>query len=350
MSSLTPIVIHAVPHPDLGGTLPPVLAPPTLPLPQTRLWRDTVELLGGHVQALGPAGLKGFATVARLPGARAALGPVVRVARGARGLTAETARALRSTLGRRHLIVHGSDPEEARILAGAGFHQIAPARQIAGLFIDRRPKELLRAMSPDWRSRLRAATGAELAVHRSALPPDPRHWIFERWDGAQPASCRGDDAALSPRVIATMTAADPGAGQLFSVTRDGRRLAAMLVLRHGAGATCAIAWTTEAGRAASAGHLCLWRAMLQLRELGVTWLDLGPADWRRDAATARFFSGAGASLHAHGGAWLDSAWLPRRRPGRAPGPDTTFRDMPAPDALSLARGPEPALRAVPTPR
>lgn len=340
MSSLTPIVIHAVPHPDLGGALPPLLTPPALPLPQTRLWRHAVELLGGEVQALGPARLKGFATVTRLPGPRALLGPVVRIARGARGLSPETARALRATLGRRHLIVHGSSPEEADILSSAGFRQIAPSRQMAGLAIDRRPKELLRAMSPEWRRNLRVATAADLAVRRSALPPDPRHWIFEGWNGAQSAPCRTDDAALSPRLVAAMAAADPGAGQVFSVKREGRVLAAMLVLRHGAGATCAIARTAADGNAVSAGHLCLWRAMLQLRELGVQWLDLGPADWRQDAGAARFLSGAGASLRAHGGAWLDSAWLRRQRPGVAP----------ADGAFSLAHGPGLAIRAPRRPR
>ncbi|MFW5641666.1 MAG: hypothetical protein ACOCY0_02765, partial [Roseicyclus sp.] len=111
MSRLTPIAIHAVAHPDLGGALPPVLTPPALPLPQSRLWRDATELLGGEVQPLGPAGLKGFATVTRLPGLGAALGPLVRVARGARGLTEETARGLRKALGRRHLVVHAAGPE-----------------------------------------------------------------------------------------------------------------------------------------------------------------------------------------------------------------------------------------------
>jgi hypothetical protein len=237
--------------------------------------------------------------------------------------------------------MHGADPEEAEILAGAGFRQIAPSRQMAGLAIDRRPKELLRAMSPEWRNHLRTATEEGLAVRRSALPPDPSHWIFEGWRRHGPATpCRADDAAFSPRFAAAMAAADPGAGQVFSVTREGRRLAAMLVLRHGPGATCAISRTAADGHAVAAGHLCLWRAMLQLRELGVQWLDLGPADWRHDTARARFLSGAGASLRAHGGAWLDSAWLPRQRPGT----------VPAAGALSLANGPGQAIRAPRPPR
>jgi hypothetical protein len=316
MSSLTPIAIHAVAHPDLGFALPPIAAPGVPPLAQTRLWRDTLELLGGEVQSLAPAGLKGFATVSRLPGAGALLGPVVRVARGARGLTEATARDLRRTLERRHIVMHATGPEQAGILAAVGFRQIAPARKIAGIGIDRRPKDLLRGMAPDWRQTLRAASGQELAVRRIALPPDPAHWAFERWDPERAtAPCRTDDTALTPRVVAAMAAADPGAVQVFAVTRAGRRLAVMLVLRHGAGATCPLLWTHTAGSGLGAGHLCLWRAMLELRQLGVQWLDLGPADWHGDPEAAGFLSGAGASLRAHGGAWLRRR---RPRPAKAP--------------------------------
>ena len=83
---------------------------------------------------------------------------------------------------------------------------------------------------------------------------------------------------------------------LYGLCRNGRRedallllrlrdasaerspVAAVLFARHGSAATYLVGWNTEAGRKVRANHLLLWQGMLELRQRGCGWLDLGGID------------------------------------------------------------------------
>ncbi|MDG4648057.1 GNAT family N-acetyltransferase [Roseibacterium sp. SDUM158017] len=285
----------------------------TLPLQQTVTWLRALRLLGADVRPLQGTGLAGHAVMRRLP----LLGDVAMISRGAGGLNAGQARGLRDALGARHLVVHADTPEDGLALRRAGFRRIAAPRLAASLAIAAPPAQLAARMEGKWRNRLRHGSRQGLVVRRRPLPADPRHWIF---DTEARAARRLRYMPLPPQVIAAFCAADHGGGQLFVVMRGAERLAAMLFLRHGAGATYQIGWISDAGRRASAGNLCLWRAMLELRELGVTRIDLGAADARCAPGLARFKTGAGGIVRPMGGSWLDTACLPRARPLAAASP------------------------------
>jgi lipid II:glycine glycyltransferase (peptidoglycan interpeptide bridge formation enzyme) len=114
-------------------------------------------------------------------------------------------------------------------------------------------------------------------------------------------------------MIAALAGADPGAGRLFTARGPDGPIAAMLFFRHGRTATYQVGWSDAAGRAASAGPVLMWHAMLALQATGAEMIDLGLADPRTAPGLARFKLGTGAGLRALGGSWLASCALPRRK-------------------------------------
>lgn len=83
-----------------------------------------------------------------------------------------------------------------------------------------------------------------------------------------------------------------------------RPLAGILVLRHGQAATYAMGWSNEAGRLVKAHYRLLWKAVLDLRELGVTDFDLGGVDTQRGAGVARFKLGLNGAVFTLAGSYL----------------------------------------------
>jgi hypothetical protein len=273
-------------------------------LMQSRVWARAARDLGQRVVPLTSLGLTGQASIRRLPG----LGSLAMVAGVPLGPDMRALRDLRRRLGAWHLVVVPTGPRDSALCSGAGLRPIAPPRQTAGLAIARDPIEQIRGLSVPWCRSLRHAMRQQITVARVVGAAQ----LAEGMDGPTHRP-----AALSPAAIASLCAATPGTGQRFVATRGGTPLASLLILRHGASATLAAHWTSAQGHAASALHLCLSRAMLDLREMGVCRLDLGNIDWREDPALARFKTGTGAEVETTGGRWLDSAWLPRRRSGAA---------------------------------
>lgn len=296
---------------DLG---PSILSDPdAAPLQQSALYAGAVQLLGGRVRSLDlPGGGSPWLIERRFQ----LLGEVAMLSRGPRHLSDAAAAALRRATGARHLIVNAEDDESAAALARAGFWRIARPRQIADLPLSPSHEAMRAAMTGKWRNRLRHGLAQGLRVERETMPPDPRHWLLlaenraARQLGYRP---------LPPVMIAALAAAGPDAGQLFVAHGRTGPIAAMLFFRHGRVATYQLGWSTPAGRAASAGNLLMWRAMLALQAMGAEKLDLGHADPAEAAGLAHFKCGTGARLRRLGGSWIDSAALPRwpdlARPG-----------------------------------
>ncbi len=73
-------------------------------------------------------------------------------------------------------------------------------------------------------------------------------------------------------------------------------VASMLFLLHGCTATYHIGWANETGRESNAHNVLLWRAMQDLPDSGVRWLDLGGVNTRDLAGISRFKLGAGGHV------------------------------------------------------
>lgn len=160
-----------------------------------------------------------------------------------------------------------------------------------------------------WRNRLTHSQSHSrsqgVRTSRQNMPVNPDHWLLYA-DLAQQIS-RG---YRSWPVALTLAYAQQNKGQakLFQAFEGKEVIAAVLILRHGAGATYHIAHTTARGKVLSAHNLLLWEAMDWLASKGCRHLDLGVINTEEAPGLARFKLGTGAKVSQLGGTWL--LWPP----------------------------------------
>ena len=124
---------------------------------------------------------------------------------------------------------------------------------------------------------------------RQSLPPKIETFIAGYLEDRRSQKYSGPSGILVRRIAETFKKDT----FLLQALDHGDVIAATLFLRHGSSATYYLSWTTSLGRERNAAHLLLWQGLLQLRETGVKWLDLGGMD-ARAPGLARFKPGLGA--------------------------------------------------------
>ena len=162
--------------------------------------------------------------------------------------------------------------------------------------------DVLRArMRGKWRNRLVHAEGTGLRVIPQRPRPGSYDWLLDA-ETAQQRTKRYQ--ALSPDLVPEwQTAAGHDSVAVFTASTT-ERVAAMLFLLHGRGATYHIGWSDAEGRRTSAHNLLLWRAIKSLKRRGIQSLDLGGLNTVDAAGIARFRLGAGADLKTLCGTWF----------------------------------------------
>lgn len=164
------------------------------------------------------------------------------------------------------------------------------------------------ALHQKWRNRLNHAERQGLRITRQNMPGDAQHWLLTA-DALQQQANRYKSwpAALT----LAYAQANPGDAKLFQAFNGKDPVAAMLILRHGRGATYHISHATARGKELSAHNLLLWEAASWLSAKGCSQLDLGVINTEDAAGLARFKLGTGARLQTLGGTW--AYWHPARR-------------------------------------
>jgi hypothetical protein len=218
---------------------------------------------------------------------------------------ADVLRAIRESvpLPRPRLVILSPDGGLENALRDAGLRQVMTPATLGVIDLTRSPETLRAAMAQKWRNRLSAAErGRDLRVLLDTSPGDAaiaavmaREAREERAKGY-----RGLPAAL---VAAWRHHGGKRPFLLATATLRHEPVATMLFVRHGAGAVYQAGWANEAGRAAGAHPLLLWRAMDALKRDGCARLELGTLDTARSAGVTRFKLGAGARPDALAGSW-----------------------------------------------
>ncbi|MCV3272329.1 GNAT family N-acetyltransferase [Roseobacter sinensis] len=172
--------------------------------------------------------------------------------------------------------------------------------------LDLRPDEetLMGGLHPKWRNRLRHGQAHGLRITRQNMPADPGHWLVQA-DLVQQAA-RGYRGWPTPLTLA-FGRANPGKSKLFVAHWGSEPVAAMLILRHGRGATYHIGHTRPSGRLMSAHTVLMWSVMLWAKSKGVEFLDLGTINSEDAKGLERFKLGTGARARPLGGTWV---WWP----------------------------------------
>lgn len=80
---------------------------------------------------------------------------------------------------------------------------------------------------------------------------------------------------------------------ILNAQENGQTIAGIMILLHGTSATYQIGWTSNSGRKLGAHHQLLWRAIVQLKEKGITDFDLGGINDECAAGVKKFKQGLG---------------------------------------------------------
>lgn len=192
----------------------------------------------------------------------------------------------------------GTDP-----LARSGLLKLMTPFHIACLDLTLDSNQRRARQAGKWRNRLRHGEESGLMVASSPLPPRPDHWLLKAEDAQSRAK---GYRRLPTNFAATWAQVNRNGTQLFTATRNGKRVAAMMFLLHGSRASYHIGWAGPEGRQCSAHNLVLWHASNWLAERGFGSIDLGTLDTETSPGLARFKLGAGATPVAIGSTWLEA--------------------------------------------
>lgn len=155
-----------------------------------------------------------------------------------------------------------------------------------------------------WRNQLKKAEASQIVVTDQPLEAIRHKWFLDA-EAAQQTS-QGYKSYPSHFLLA-YSAANKGQARVYTALRQGRPVAAMLVLKHGLMATYQAGVTTPEGRAHCAHNLILWQIMCDLPKRRVQRLDLGRADL--SPGLRRFKLGSGATIETLAGSFLFHHWF-----------------------------------------
>ncbi|MBM3504510.1 MAG: GNAT family N-acetyltransferase [Alphaproteobacteria bacterium] len=174
----------------------------------------------------------------------------------------------------------------------------------SSIWLDLAPtaEDLRRALDGSWRNMVTSAERNDLVVKTGhggqdferLLARDDEQRRRRRFRAVGSAFLRTTAAATKPRSDVLVTSAHQGS----------EMVAGALFFRHGQAATYYVGWTSESGRKAHAQNLLLWRGILELKQVGVRWIDLGGLDTARQPGIARFKLGLGGTPYTLAGSYL----------------------------------------------
>ena len=260
---------------------------PHAPLQQSRLYAELLTALGRET-ALIETGVGRLLTVRRGPVSYAARGPV---------WTLSDAEA-RVDFLRRHgpliLVDENSGPD---VLRAAGYRPLLAGTEHAILTLD---GDLLGRAHGKWRHAAKQGqhAGLDLQIRPFELGRDLPLLLAERKQ-RRAKGYRGYPSAFTQALAMT----DPDAVLTLSAMKDGERIAGLIFLVHGTGATYHLGWTSAEGRRLCAHHAGLVLAARALAAQGVKTLDLGRIDRQEAPGLARFKLRTGARAVVLGGTW-----------------------------------------------
>lgn len=269
-------------------------APPpsaSLPLHQSPKYAEALRLIGTQTNRLADGTLLMRRTMYRMP---VAMLPRARLHR-------DTLPGLVTTSGLRKSLWVLNPDHPAPWLADLGAVAVMTPSHVAELDLT---GDMRAQMHQKWRNRLAFAEKQNLRVTRQNLTDKSDRWLLDQDHKQQ--QTRGYTTWPEALTLA-YAQANKGDAKLFTAFIGKEQIAALLILRHGTGATYHISHSSDAGRERSAHNLLLWEAMQWLAAKGVATLDLGLVDTEKSAGLARFKLGTGAKLRPLGGTWL---WWP----------------------------------------
>ena len=198
-----------------------------------------------------------------------------------------------------------ASPEAHCMMRGAGFRRVMTGYSTIWLDLAADAETLRSNLDPKWRNKVVRAERGDLEISVGGKRAHQYAWLLERED-AQRDAVRY--VGLPTGLVEHFAGASRKGGKrgVVSLTAISNRdkVAGALFLLHGNSATYFTGWSGAEGRALAAHNLLLWRAMMELKDCGIRWLDLGGLNTTHGAGIARFKLGMGAQPLTLAGTYL----------------------------------------------
>jgi len=81
--------------------------------------------------------------------------------------------------------------------------------------------------------------------------------------------------------------------QISFARKNMRRIAGILIIGHGNSCTYLVGWNSKEGRDLQANYFLLWQAVINCKNQGYRWFDLGGIDDKMTPGVAHFKKGLG---------------------------------------------------------
>lgn len=187
------------------------------------------------------------------------------------------------------------DSSEARhFLSNSGLLRLFAGYQTYWIDLTHSADDLRSQLHPKWRNQLNKAERANLEIHFGS----DFDWLLDQYEQHRDmARFTGPSAAIL---------ADIPPEKTFTVTarHKGVTISGVLFLLHGQSATYQVAWTSDDGRSLHTTNRLLWEALLGLKEMGFTSLDLGGVDPINAPGIAHFKSRMGGASYTLVGTYI----------------------------------------------
>lgn len=195
----------------------------------------------------------------------------------------------------RQVLPELDDDEEARsLLEKAGLRRKGP-EPYRTIMLNLQPSldAIRKRLKSNWRNKLNQSEKSGLTISCDPLGLTAKTFLAGY---AADKSARGYRGPAPERLATLIAAAVPAQDALIlNAAANDKTVAAVLMFRHGHGATYQAGWTTEEGRKRRAHHLLLWNAIARLKEMGIAALDLGGIHPRMAEGVTTFKEGLGGA-------------------------------------------------------
>ncbi|TGL98143.1 GNAT family N-acetyltransferase [Leptospira barantonii] len=179
-------------------------------------------------------------------------------------------------------------------------NQVSWSSSYVDLSLDR--ESLRKILDGKWRNMLNAAEKNELSLEVSVSPDDFR-WMLEKYSELMQTK---EFSGIAVPFLQKMRdcSSDVEKPLLLIASHSGRRIACVCLTLSNRTAMYLVGWNGEEGRRLKANQFLLWNAIVELKDRGYRWFDLGGIDEENTSAIAEFKLGINGARYELAGEFL----------------------------------------------
>lgn len=179
-------------------------------------------------------------------------------------------------IGRKYRIIPEMEQSPALddLMSARGFQKNGKPYETITVDLTQGVERLRAGLKKNWRGSLAKAEKQDgLSVDWTITTADYKDFLQ---DYAADKAAKGYDGSSVALLTALARTFIPKGNMRFGrVVKDGQAIASILLLKHATSATYQVGCCSDTGRQLGAQNLLLWHAMLELKNDGITELDLG---------------------------------------------------------------------------